>query len=207
MGMYAFPALLVWLGLTGSGFAQAGRPPNSIFILADDIGYGEVGFRGQQEIFTPNLNQLAAEGLVLTRHYCGTVVCASSRAGLMTGLKLGRAPVRDNEAIGPGGQTPLPTGITTLPPVLRPSGYATGAFSKWGLGGYESTGRPDIQGFDKFLGLTSQWTAQLPVLVQGLEAKMAVNHVPDERFPLAGGDANAVLPQAKAAAKKAAAGK
>lgn len=158
MGMRSLPTLLVWLGLSGSVFAQAARP-NIIFILADDLGYGEVGFMGQQKILTPNLDRLAAEGLVLTRHYCGNAVCAPSRSVLMTGLNPGRAPVRDNLDVGKGEQIPLPAGIMTLPLVLRSAGYATGAFGKWGLGSYESTGRPDVQGFDKFLGLTSQWVA------------------------------------------------
>ena len=155
--MRRLPTLLL-LALASFAFAAESRP-NIIFILADDLGYGEVGFMGQKKILTPNLDRLAQEGLVLTRHYCGSPVCAPSRSVLMTGLNPGRAPVRDNLDVGKGEQIPLPTGITTLPNVLRQAGYATGAFGKWGLGGYDSTGRPDVQGFDKFLGLTSQWVA------------------------------------------------
>jgi arylsulfatase A-like enzyme len=137
----------------------APQKPNIIFILADDLGYGEVGFNGQQKILTPYVDQLAREGLVLTHHYCGNAVCAPSRAVLMTGLNPGHAPVRDNNDVGEGEQIPLPANIMTLPGVLRQAGYQTAAFGKWGMGSFDSTGNPLKQGFDRFLGLTSQWQA------------------------------------------------
>jgi len=134
--MRRLPTLLL-MALAGLASAAESRP-NIIFILADDLGYGEVGFMGQKKILTPNLDRLAQEGLVLTRHYCGSPVCAPSRSVLMTGLNPGRAPVRDNLDVGKGEQIPLPAGITTMPNVLRQAGYVTGAFGKWGLGGYDS---------------------------------------------------------------------
>ena len=93
--MRRFPAFLLLLLSMLTHAAEAPRP-NIVFILADDLGYGEVGFMGQTKILTPNVDRLAKEGLVLTRHYCGNAVCAPSRSVLMTGLNPGRAPVRDN---------------------------------------------------------------------------------------------------------------
>ena len=153
--------ILPWLCSLGVAWTALAAPakPNIIFVLADDLGYGEVGFNGQKKILTPFVDQLAREGMVLTHHYCGNAVCAPSRAVLMTGLNPGHAPVRDNEDVGEGEQIPLPTNLTTLPKLLRQAGYKTGAFGKWGLGSFDSTGSPLKQGFDRFLGLTSQWQA------------------------------------------------
>ena len=153
--------ILPWLCFLGTLFTVSAAPqkPNIVFVLADDLGYGEVGFNGQQKILTPYVDQLAREGMVLTHHYCGNAVCAPSRAVLMTGLNPGHAPVRDNDDVGEGEQVPLPAHITTLPGILRQAGYKTAAFGKWGLGSFESTGNPMKQGFDRFLGLTSQWQA------------------------------------------------
>ena len=109
--MRRLPTLLL-LAMAGLASAAESRP-NIIFILADDLGYGEVGFMGQTKILTPTVDRLAKEGLVLTRHYCGNAVCAPSRSVLMTGLNPGRAPVRDNLDVGKGEQIPLPAGITT----------------------------------------------------------------------------------------------
>jgi len=156
--MRRFPAFLLLLLSMLTHAAEAPRP-NIVFILADDLGYGEVGFNGQKKILTPNVDRLAREGLVLTRHYCGNAVCAPSRAVLMTGLNPGQAPVRDNEDVGQGEQVPLPAGIMTLPNTLKKAGYKTAAFGKWGLGSMDSTGNIFQQGFDHFIGLTSQWQA------------------------------------------------
>jgi arylsulfatase A len=148
--------LLSCLILWAPGLLSAQTPPNVIFILADDLGYGEVGFNGQKKILTPHLDRMAREGMVLSRHYSGNAVCAPSRAVLLTGLNPGQAPVRDNVDVGSGEQTPLPAGIQTLPALLKKAGYTTAVFGKWGLGGMDSTGNPLHQGFDRFLGLTSQ---------------------------------------------------
>jgi arylsulfatase A-like enzyme len=135
------------------------RPPNIIFILADDLGYGELGCYGQQKIKTPHLDRLAARGMRFTQHYAGNAVCAPSRCVLMTGKHPGHAAVRTNLATPPEGQHPLPEGTVTLARLLHALGYATGAFGKWGLGGPGSTGVPDKQGFDQFFGYLCQGRA------------------------------------------------
>lgn len=130
--------------------------PNIVYILADDLGYGDLGSYGQSDIRTPVLDRLAEEGMRFTRHYAGSTVCAPSRAVLMTGLHTGHAPIRGNREIMPVGQYPLPYGIVTIAQVLREAGYATGAFGKWGLGYPGSEGMPSVQGFDHFFGLLCQ---------------------------------------------------
>jgi arylsulfatase A len=140
----------------GSTAAAAGRPPNVVLILADDLGYRELGCFGQKRIRTPRLDRLAAEGMQLTRHYAGNAVCAPSRCVLMTGRHPGHAVVRDNRATPPEGQQPLPADAVTIAEVLRDAGYACGGFGKWGLGGPGSTGEPLRQGFDRFFGYLCQ---------------------------------------------------
>ncbi|MCL5282793.1 MAG: arylsulfatase [Planctomycetes bacterium] len=138
---------------------EAGEPagkPNIIFILADDLGYGDLGCYGQKQIQTPNLDRLAAEGMRFTDHYAGTTVCAPSRCSLMTGLHTGHTYVRGNHEVQPMGQLPLPLDTATLPKVLRKAGYTTALIGKWGLGGPDSTGTPNRQGFDYFFGYLCQ---------------------------------------------------
>lgn len=133
------------------------RLPNVVFVLADDLGYGEPGCFGQQKIKTPNIDRLAAQGMRLTRHYSGSPVCAPSRCVLMTGLHPGHAPIRDNkEAPGPEGQMPLAAGLITISSVLHDAGYATGIFGKWGLGNPRTTGDPQQRGFDHIFGYYCQ---------------------------------------------------
>lgn len=150
--------ILVSLGRPGHA-ADAPRPPNVVFILADDLGYGELGCYGQKKIKTPNLDRLAAEGMRFTQHYSGSPVCAPLRCVLMTGLHPGHALVRTNLATPPEEQYPLPAGTVTLARLLKDRGYATGAFGKWGLGGPGSTGVPQQQGFERFFGYLCQGTA------------------------------------------------
>jgi arylsulfatase A-like enzyme len=133
----------------------AGKP-NIIFILADDLGYGDLGCYGQKQIQTPNLDRLAAEGMRFTDHYAGTTVCAPSRCSLMTGLHTGHTYVRGNHEVQPMGQLPLPADTATLPKVLKKAGYTTALIGKWGLGGPDSTGTPNEQGFDYFFGYLCQ---------------------------------------------------
>lgn len=133
--------------------------PNIIFILADDLGYADVGAFGQKKIRTPNLDRLAAEGMRLTQHYSGNAVCAPSRCVLMTGKHPGHAHIRDNRELKPEGQEPLPEGTVTLARLLQKQGYVTGAFGKWGLGGPGSAGDPLKQGFDRFYGYNCQRVA------------------------------------------------
>jgi arylsulfatase A len=136
--------------------APASRPPNLIFILADDLGYGDLGCYGQQRFATPHLDRLAAEGLRFTQHYSGNTVCAPSRSALLTGLHTGHTPVRGNLEIQPEGQHPLPAATVTLPKVLKAAGYVSGVFGKWGLGYPGSEGEPLRQGFDRFYGYNCQ---------------------------------------------------
>jgi arylsulfatase len=134
--------------------------PNIIFIMADDLGYKELGCYGQQKIKTPNIDRLAAEGMRFTQYYTGSAVCAPARCNLMTGKHGGHAYVRDNYAIGPAGgyrgQLPVPADTVTVADVLKQHGYTTGAFGKWGLGEVGSTGDPLDQGFDRFFGYNCQ---------------------------------------------------
>ena len=136
--------------------AQPQRPPNIIFILADDLGYGDLSFSGQQRFQTPHIDRLAAEGLFFTQHYAGATVCAPSRSALMTGLHTGHTFIRGNQEVQPEGQYPLPDSVRTLPELLKEHGYVTGAFGKWGLGYPGSEGDPNRQGFDTFFGYNCQ---------------------------------------------------
>ena len=140
--------------------------PNIIYLLADDLGYAELGCYGQTKIKTPHIDRLAAEGMRFLQHYSGSPVCAPSRCTLMTGLHTGHAQVRGNKQIGgkegwrlgstKGGQWPLEDGTVTIAKVLQDAGYVTGAFGKWGLGTVGSTGDPQKQGFDHFYGYICQ---------------------------------------------------
>ncbi len=132
------------------------RQPNVVFILADDLGYRELGCFGQKLIKTPNLDKLARQGMRLTQHYCGNAVCAPSRCVLLTGKHPGHAFVRDNRSTPPEGQWPIPASEVTLAELFHSLGYTTGAFGKWGLGGPESSGEPLRQGIDRFFGYNCQ---------------------------------------------------
>jgi len=133
--------------------------PNIIFILADDLGIGDLGCYGQTKIRTPNIDRMAAEGMRFTQHYSGNAVCAPSRCVLMTGKHPGHAHIRNNREYKPEGQEPLPAATVTLPRLLQSKGYATGGFGKWGLGGPESSGEPLKQGFDRWFGYNCQGVA------------------------------------------------
>jgi arylsulfatase A-like enzyme len=130
--------------------------PNIVFILADDLGYGDVGFNGQKRIKTPNIDRLAAEGMRFTQFYAGTSVCAPSRSSLMTGQHTGHTYIRGNKSVEPEGQEPIADSVTTVAELLQGGGYATAAFGKWGLGPVGSSGDPNKQGFDRFYGYNCQ---------------------------------------------------
>ncbi|HEC42804.1 MAG TPA: arylsulfatase [Bacteroides sp.] len=130
--------------------------PNIIYILADDLGYGDPSCFGQELFQTPNIDRLATEGMRLTQHYSGSTVCAPSRSSLMTGQHTGHTMIRGNKEVKPEGQWPLSDEIFTIAELLKQKGYATGAFGKWGLGGPGSTGDPTRQGFDRFYGYNCQ---------------------------------------------------
>ena len=130
--------------------------PNIIYILADDLGYGDLSCYGQTRFSTPNIDKLAREGMVFTQHYSGSTVCAPSRSTLMTGLHTGHTFIRGNKEVRPEGQFPLADSINTLPEALQKAGYVTGAFGKWGLGFPGSEGDPNNQGFGEFFGYNCQ---------------------------------------------------
>lgn len=143
----------------------AERPPNIVYIMADDLGYAELGCYGQKKIKTPNIDRLAEQGIRFTQHYTSAPVCAPARCSLMTGKHGGHALVRTNFAQQPpeypfgdqfGGQYPLGPGTVTIASLLKKAGYATGAFGKWGLGAVGTTGDPLKQGFDRFFGYNCQ---------------------------------------------------
>ena len=146
----------VLAGLGHFAFAEGADKPNVVFILADDLGYRELGSFGQTLIRTPNLDQLAQQGMRLTQHYSGNAVCAPSRCVLMTGKHPGHAFIRTNKSTPPEGQQPIPDSEVTLAELMRDQGYVTGAFGKWGLGGPGSAGQPLNQGVDRFFGYNCQ---------------------------------------------------
>jgi arylsulfatase A-like enzyme len=176
----ALPALMLSVGVAVSSVlycpaasgAEKAQLPNIIFILADDLGYGDLGCYGQKQIQTPNLDQMAREGMRFTQCYAGSTVCAPSRCCLMTGYHTGHALVRGNARV------PLRAEDVTVATVLKSAGYATGLVGKWGLGEADSSGIPNKQGFDYFFGYLNQVHAH--------------NYYPDflwknqEKFPLEG---------------------
>ena len=126
------------------------KPPNIILIMADDLGYGDLGCYGQQTILTPRLDEMAREGMRFTQFYSGSTVCAPSRCVLMTGLHTGRCFIRGN------GKDNLRPSDVTIADVLKTVGYHNGLVGKWGLGHEGSTGVPTKQGFDEFFGYLDQ---------------------------------------------------
>lgn len=159
-------AAAAWPSLMSRCRRSAWAIPNIIFILADDLGYGELGCYGQRKIRTPHIDRLAAEGMWFTQHYSGSPVCAPSRCTLLTGKHTGHAYIRDNDEMGERGdvwhdlslegQRPLLPGITTIGTALKEAGYSTGAVGKWGLGGPGTSGHPNRQGFDFWYGYLCQ---------------------------------------------------
>ena len=137
------------------------RGINVVFILADDLGYGDLGCYGQTKIRTPNIDRLSAEAMRFTSHYAGNNVCAPSRCVLLTGMHPGHAMIRDNrQAKGfAEGQEPVPPRTLQLPLLLQDAGYVNGVFGKWGLGPVGSTGEPAKQGIDQFFGYNCQAVA------------------------------------------------
>ncbi len=158
---FLFSLLFLPLACQSGGAADgdagsSARKPNIVFIMADDLGYRELGCYGQEKIQTPNIDKLAGQGMRLMRHYAGSPVCAPSRCVLMTGRHPGHAEIRDNKEVKPEGQSPISAGIPTIASLLKKAGYATGAFGKWGLGFPGSIGDPLNKGFDRFFGYNCQ---------------------------------------------------
>ncbi len=164
--------LLLLLFNCQSNKKEKETPPNIIYFLADDLGYGEVGAYGQQKILTPNIDALAKNGMQFTQHYSGAPVCAPARYVFLTGQHTGHAYIRGNDewrergdvwnyqkaSQDPSleGQRPIPDSTVTLGEQLQKGGYKTGIFGKWGLGAPESEGTPNLQGFDYFYGYNCQ---------------------------------------------------
>lgn len=144
-------AVVLAAPVASSAAERGNRPPNIVFILADDLGYAELGCYGQEKIRTPHIDALAAGGIRFTQCYSGSNVCAPSRSVLMTGLHTGHTPIRAN-----GGGMALAPGDVTVAEVLGQAGYTCGGFGKWGLGVENSTGSPVRQGFDLFFGYLHQ---------------------------------------------------
>lgn len=164
---------------------------NVIYILADDLGYGDLGCYGQKYIETPNIDLLASNGVKLNFHYSGSTVCAPSRSSLLTGLHTGHAPIRGNKEYFPEGQEPMPDTLMTTAKLFQNEGYVTGAFGKWGLGFVGTSGDPTNQGFDTFYGYNCQreahryypdhlWSNQEKVMLPGNDLTNTITYAQDD---------------------------
>lgn len=156
--------LLLGLSVSGQVAAQKKKveknvKPNVVFILADDLGYGDLGCYGQEKFETPNIDKLAQAGMRFTQCYSGTTVSAPSRSCLLTGTHSGHTPIRGNVELEPEGQFPLPEDTRTIFRSFKEAGYKTATFGKWGLGFVGSTGDPLKQGVDRFYGYNCQLLA------------------------------------------------
>lgn len=166
------------------------RKPNIIYIIADDLGYGDLSCYGQEKFATPHIDSLAREGMRFTNHYAGTTVCAPSRSSLMTGLHTGHTPIRGNKEWQPEGQWPIPDSAYTIAELLKSAGYITGGFGKWGLGFIDTEGAPQRQGFDLFFGYNCQrlahnyypeylWRNTTKVMMEGNTGTAKVTYAPE----------------------------
>ena len=144
--------LVASMGVAGAAEA---KKPNIIYMLTDDLGYGDLSCYGQKKFTTPHIDRLATEGMTFTQHYSGSTVCAPSRCSLMTGLHTGHTQVRGNREIKPEGQASMAPDTLTLPRMLKKAGYTSGMFGKWGLGAPGSVSDP-IKHFDRFYGYNCQ---------------------------------------------------
>ncbi len=145
--------------LFASALALGAKNPNIVYILADDLGIGELSCYGQEKMKTPNIDRMATEGMQFSRHYSGSTVCAPSRCTLMTGLHTGHCSIRGNAKSpikGSVGNMHMAEGTYTIAQMLKDKGYKTGIFGKWGLGSQESPTSPLKAGFDRFFGYNDQ---------------------------------------------------
>lgn len=154
-------ALIAAFSFTACTSPAVEKKPNIIYIYADDMGYGDVGFNGQKYIKTPTLDKMAAEGIKFTDHYTGAPICAPARCILMTGRHSGASYIRNNQEMRnddpyKSGQLPIPDEEETVAEILKEAGYTTAAIGKWGLGSLASSGSPLKQGFDFFFGYIDQ---------------------------------------------------
>ena len=175
---------------TVTALAQEPSQPNVIYILADDLGYGDLSCFGQQKFKTPNIDKLATRGMMFTQHYSGSTVCAPSRSALLTGLHTGHTPVRGNAEMKPEGQAAMPGDTFTVAHFMKNAGYQTGCFGKWGLGFPGSDSEPAKMGFDRFYGYNCQrmahcyypaflWNDNERELLWGNVASQKTEYAPD----------------------------
>ncbi len=169
----AFVALSFQPAVRAAEFAQQAKRPNLLFILADDLGYGDLGCYGQSQIRTPCIDQLAWEGTRFTQFYAGSTVCAPSRCVLMTGLHTGHCCIRGNARVS------LRTEDFTVTELLKQAGYTTALIGKWGLGQENSEGVPTRQGFDEFFGYLDQHHAHnyFPTFLWRGETRVSLKNV------------------------------
>ncbi|MBU2947806.1 arylsulfatase [Zobellia uliginosa] len=171
--------------------AKKEQKPNIIYILADDLGYGDLSSYGQEKFQTPRIDELAKRGITFTQHYSGAPVCAPARSSLMTGQHTGHTPIRGNKELEGEGQTPLPGNSVTIAEMMKKAGYTTGAFGKWGLGFIGSEGDPVAQGFDEFYGYNCQrmahryypthlWHNEDKILLEGNDWTKTETYAPDK---------------------------
>ena len=178
--MHLHTLLVIAVALTSASglLANDSDKPNLIFILADDLGYGDVGCFGQQVIQTPRLDQMAKQGMKLTDFYAGNTVCAPSRSVLMTGQHMGHTHVRGNASTDMLIQS-LRDEDVTVAEVVKSAGYSTALIGKWGLGEHEHPGSPLKKGFDRFFGYLNQVHAHnyYPEFVWNNDQKMPLRNV------------------------------
>jgi arylsulfatase A-like enzyme len=178
-----FTSLTLFLFSTGLVLADHHEKakPNVIFIMADDLGYGDLGCFGQTKIKTPRLDQMATEGMKLTQFYAGTTVCAPSRCVLMTGQHTGRCWVRGNAGADNIESQALRDEDKTIVEVFKDAGYATALFGKWGLGEATSSGHPNNQGFDICYGYLNQHHAHnyYPTFLYKNKERVSLRNVPE----------------------------
>jgi arylsulfatase A len=169
---------------------KSSPPPNIIFIMADDLGYGDLSFTGQKQFETPNIDQLAKDGMFFSQHYSGSTVCGPSRSSLMTGYHSGHTYIRGNREVFPEGQFPIADSVLTVAELLKTKGYVTGVFGKWGLGYPGSEGDPNQQGFDEFYGYNCQrlahnyypyhlWNNQEKIILEGNTGTQTNQYAPE----------------------------
>ncbi|MCK4998246.1 MAG: arylsulfatase [Anaerohalosphaera sp.] len=152
---FGFASICVGVGLKEAAGADT-KKPNIIYIMADDLGYGELGCYGQKLIKTPNIDAMATQGMKFTQHYSGSALCAPSRCCLMTGKHTGHAYIRNNKPLPFEGNLPIPKEEVTVAEVMKSAGYTTGCIGKWGIGYPGSEGDPNKQGFDHWFGYNCQ---------------------------------------------------
>lgn len=148
---WVLSALMGVITMKASAGEQPAPRPNIVFIMVDDMGYGDLGCYGSKTMKTPNIDRMSREGMRFTDCYSGASVCAPARSTLMTGYHIGHTPVRGNN-----GGTPLFPEDVTVAGVLKKAGYVTGGFGKWGLGNQGGQGAAEKHGFDTFFGYYNQ---------------------------------------------------